>query len=212
MIERVGARGRHGSPAGSPARIGHAVVDAAALRSGGPVPLRRPRRVVRSCRPRRVGRFKRAGCAQLAPAASGELRSGLGPSRPLLAELEDLHPRRRLVCAVSRRVRAVARPSAGAARGVSGVGRVPLGRQFRLPEQAGGRCRHAAATARRGSHRQFHSWMRRAGKLGDQHKVPRVTNGRDVVEGVLWGLPSHPIADVPALDGVAINTSARTPR
>jgi GH3 auxin-responsive promoter len=31
----------------------------------------------------------------------------------------------------------------------------------------------------------FHRWMREAGKLGDQHKVPRVTNGRDLVEALL---------------------------
>jgi hypothetical protein len=31
----------------------------------------------------------------------------------------------------------------------------------------------------------FHRWMRRAGKLGDQHKVPRVTNSRVVADAVL---------------------------
>jgi GH3 auxin-responsive promoter len=31
----------------------------------------------------------------------------------------------------------------------------------------------------------FHRWMREAGKLGDQHKVPRVTNGRDLAEALL---------------------------
>ena len=31
----------------------------------------------------------------------------------------------------------------------------------------------------------FHQWMREAGKLGDQHKVPRVLNDRAVVEALL---------------------------
>ncbi|HTU02662.1 MAG TPA: GH3 auxin-responsive promoter family protein [Candidatus Sulfotelmatobacter sp.] len=31
----------------------------------------------------------------------------------------------------------------------------------------------------------FHEWMRECGKLGDQHKVPRVTNDRVVAEGLL---------------------------
>ena len=31
----------------------------------------------------------------------------------------------------------------------------------------------------------FHGWMRAAGKLGDQHKVPRATNGRAVAEALL---------------------------
>ncbi len=31
----------------------------------------------------------------------------------------------------------------------------------------------------------FHRWMREAGKLGDQHKVPRVTNDRAVAEALL---------------------------
>lgn len=31
----------------------------------------------------------------------------------------------------------------------------------------------------------FHGWMRQAGKLGDQHKVPRVTNDRAVAEDLL---------------------------
>jgi GH3 auxin-responsive promoter len=31
----------------------------------------------------------------------------------------------------------------------------------------------------------FHRWMREAGKLGDQHKVPRVTNGRALAEALL---------------------------
>jgi hypothetical protein len=31
----------------------------------------------------------------------------------------------------------------------------------------------------------FHRWMRVAGKLGDQHKVPRVTNGRSLAEALL---------------------------
>jgi hypothetical protein len=30
-----------------------------------------------------------------------------------------------------------------------------------------------------------HRWMREAGKLGDQHKVPRVTNDRTVAEALL---------------------------
>jgi hypothetical protein len=31
----------------------------------------------------------------------------------------------------------------------------------------------------------FHRWMRATGKLGDQHKVPRVTNDRAIAEGLL---------------------------
>jgi hypothetical protein len=31
----------------------------------------------------------------------------------------------------------------------------------------------------------FYGWMRQAGKLGDQHKVPRVTNNRTVAEDLL---------------------------
>jgi hypothetical protein len=31
----------------------------------------------------------------------------------------------------------------------------------------------------------FYRWMRQAGKLGDQHKVPRVTNDRTVAEGLM---------------------------
>jgi hypothetical protein len=31
----------------------------------------------------------------------------------------------------------------------------------------------------------FHRWMRSVGKLGDQHKVPRVTNARAIAEAVL---------------------------
>jgi hypothetical protein len=31
----------------------------------------------------------------------------------------------------------------------------------------------------------FHRWMREHGKLGDQHKIPRVTNDRSVVDGLL---------------------------
>jgi hypothetical protein len=34
----------------------------------------------------------------------------------------------------------------------------------------------------------FHRWMRNRGKLGDQHKVPRVTNDRAVAEGLLAGV------------------------
>jgi hypothetical protein len=31
----------------------------------------------------------------------------------------------------------------------------------------------------------FHRWLARRGQLGDQHKVPRASNQRDVLEGVL---------------------------
>jgi hypothetical protein len=31
----------------------------------------------------------------------------------------------------------------------------------------------------------FYRWMRGRGQLGDQHKVPRASNQRDVLEGVL---------------------------
>ena len=33
----------------------------------------------------------------------------------------------------------------------------------------------------------FYRWMRDSGKLGDQHKVPRVMNGRSVADAVLAG-------------------------
>ena len=31
----------------------------------------------------------------------------------------------------------------------------------------------------------FYRWMRNTGKLGDQHKLPRVTNSRSIAVGVL---------------------------
>jgi hypothetical protein len=31
----------------------------------------------------------------------------------------------------------------------------------------------------------FHRWMRETGKLGDQHKVPRVLNDRAVAEALM---------------------------
>jgi len=31
----------------------------------------------------------------------------------------------------------------------------------------------------------FYRWMREAGKLGDQHKVPRVTNGRSIADALM---------------------------
>jgi hypothetical protein len=37
----------------------------------------------------------------------------------------------------------------------------------------------------------FYRWMRGAGKLGDQHKVPRVTNDRQLAESI------HTCATVP---------------
>jgi hypothetical protein len=43
----------------------------------------------------------------------------------------------------------------------------------------------------------FHRWLRAAGKLGDQHKVPRVTNSRAVADALLSELP---IATVPGRD------------
>jgi len=44
----------------------------------------------------------------------------------------------------------------------------------------------------------FHRWMRAGGKLGDQHKVPRVTNDRATAEALLAlapGLGSPPLAE-----------------
>jgi hypothetical protein len=43
----------------------------------------------------------------------------------------------------------------------------------------------------------FYRWMREQGKLGDQHKVPRVTNDRTVADGLLRAAAgrAHPIAD-----------------
>jgi len=37
----------------------------------------------------------------------------------------------------------------------------------------------------------FHRWMRERGKLGDQHKVPRVMNDRAVVEALLAAVGSR---------------------
>ena len=37
----------------------------------------------------------------------------------------------------------------------------------------------------------FHRWMREVGKLGDQHKVPRVLNDRAVVEALLAGIDTR---------------------
>jgi hypothetical protein len=36
----------------------------------------------------------------------------------------------------------------------------------------------------------FHRWLRAAGKLGDQHKVPRVTGSRSLAEALLAGVPT----------------------
>lgn len=36
----------------------------------------------------------------------------------------------------------------------------------------------------------FYRWMRAGGRLGDQHKVPRVTNDRTVAEGLLAAAPT----------------------
>jgi hypothetical protein len=38
----------------------------------------------------------------------------------------------------------------------------------------------------------FHRWMQAAGKLGDQHKVPRVTNSRVVADAILAGAAERP--------------------
>ena len=41
----------------------------------------------------------------------------------------------------------------------------------------------------------FHRWLAAHNKLGDQHKVPRASNQRDVIEAVLAGAvgpePAH---------------------
>jgi len=37
----------------------------------------------------------------------------------------------------------------------------------------------------------FHRWMREVGKLGDQHKVPRVLNDRAVAEALLTSVGVH---------------------
>jgi len=31
----------------------------------------------------------------------------------------------------------------------------------------------------------FHKWMKKRGKLGGQHKVPRLSNNRDYIEDLL---------------------------
>jgi hypothetical protein len=49
--------------------------------------------------------------------------------------------------------------------------------------------------------RTFYRWMRDRGKLGDQHKVPRVTNDRTMAEGLLADAclnTQHPRGQVPA--------------
>ena len=40
----------------------------------------------------------------------------------------------------------------------------------------------------------FHRWLRTAGKLGDQHKVPRVTNQRDFADALLAAAVAVPEA------------------
>jgi hypothetical protein len=44
----------------------------------------------------------------------------------------------------------------------------------------------------------FYRWMRENGKLGDQHKVPRVTNDRSVAEGLLAAAGPAPREPMPA--------------
>jgi hypothetical protein len=39
----------------------------------------------------------------------------------------------------------------------------------------------------------FHRWMQEHGKLGDQHKVPRVTNDRGVADALLAAASRHPL-------------------
>jgi hypothetical protein len=43
----------------------------------------------------------------------------------------------------------------------------------------------------------FYRWMREQGKLGDQHKVPRLTNDRAVADALLAAAAgrARPIAD-----------------
>ena len=53
----------------------------------------------------------------------------------------------------------------------------------------------------------FYGWMREAGKLGDQHKVPRVTNSRAVAEGVL----ASARASTGELPGAARSAPAASP-
>jgi hypothetical protein len=43
----------------------------------------------------------------------------------------------------------------------------------------------------------FHRWLATRGQLGDQHKVPRVMNHRDVLEGVLAGGRSGRLGEHP---------------
>jgi hypothetical protein len=43
----------------------------------------------------------------------------------------------------------------------------------------------------------FYRWMRNAGKLGDQHKVPRVTNDRAVAEALLAAAGRLPVVGIP---------------
>ena len=44
----------------------------------------------------------------------------------------------------------------------------------------------------------FHRWMQAAGKLGDQHKIPRVTNSRILADALLSSAEITPPAGVPA--------------
>ena len=58
-----------------------------------------------------------------------------------------------------------------------------LNADYRTKRRAGVGMRGPRLTALPGG--AFHRWMSEAGKLGDQHKVPRVTNDRTVAEAVL---------------------------
>ena len=70
--------------------------------------------------------------------------------------------------------------------------------QRRLPDEAGGRRGHGRADVTALPAGTFHRWMRAGGKLGDQHKVPRVTNDRAIAEALLAlapGLGSPSLAE-----------------
>jgi hypothetical protein len=61
----------------------------------------------------------------------------------------------------------------------------------------------------------FRGWMGRNGKLGNQHKVPRVSNDRDVAEGVFRALDGRAwepllVANRPPADDYSPEASTRS--
>src|SRR5207245_8784032 len=58
----------------------------------------------------------------------------------------------------------------------------------------------------------FHQWMRTAGKLGDQHKVPRVMNHRDLADALLAASRPPPVGNGRVRDLTAARLTASPER